>query len=81
MDYPAKPQKQERLASLETKVQHIDDTVKSIQDQVTNHIPTEIKEVKRELHEFKLQQSKLFVGILITTIATLIGVICSILMH
>lgn len=77
MTYPSKPQQEERLATLETRVQHIDETVRNIQLQVTNHIPSEIKEVRTELHEFKLQQSKLFVEILVTTIATLIGVVIS----
>lgn len=68
---------EERLTKVETQVQHIDETVKNIQVQVTNHIPSDIKDLRAELHEFKLQQSKLFVGILITTIATLIGVVIS----
>jgi len=68
---------EERLTKVETQVQHIDETVRNIQVQVTNHIPSEIKDLRTELHEFKLQQSKLFVEILITTIATLIGVVIS----
>ena len=71
---------EERLTKLETRVTHIDDTVKDIQNQVSNHIPTDIKELRRELYEFKLYQSKLFVGLLTAVILTLIGVICNIVL-
>ena len=71
---------EERLTKLETRVTHIDDTVKDIQNQVSNHIPTDISELRRELYEFKLYQSKLFVGLLTAVILTLIGVICNIVL-
>lgn len=80
METLKEPTQIERLAKVEERIKHIDETVKDIQKHITNHIPSEIKEVKQELNEFKLQQSKLFVGILVTTIATLIGVISSLIM-
>jgi uncharacterized coiled-coil protein SlyX len=67
---------EERLAKVETRVQHIDETVKSIQKQVGNHIPTDIGKLRKELNDFKLQQARIFVAILTSTILTLIGVVC-----
>ena len=71
----------QRLASAETSIEHIDKNLDKIWGQVSNHIPTAIAGIGKELNSFKLTQAKLFVGILITTIATLIGVVCSIIMR
>ncbi len=68
---------EERLAKLETRLTHIDETVRDIQNNVSNHIPTDIKALRTELHEFKLHQSKLFVALLTAIILTLVGVVAS----
>jgi len=72
---------EERLTKLETQVEHIDEMVKDIQKNVTNHIPTSIEVLRQDLQDFKLQQSKLFVAILTSLLLTLAGVIISILIQ
>lgn len=72
---------EERLTKLETQVEHIDEMVKDIQKNVTNHIPHSIEDIRQDLQDFKLQQSKLFVAILTSLLLTLAGVIISILIQ
>ena len=70
---------EERLTKLETQVEHIDEMVKDIQKNVTNRIPHSIEDIRQDLQDCKLQQSKLFVAILTSLLLTLAGVIISIL--
>jgi len=69
---------EERLTKVETQVQHIDETVKDIQTQVSNHIPTTIAKLSEELNDYKLSQSKWMIGLLTSVIISLILLVVNI---
>lgn len=69
---------EERLTKVETQVQHIDETVKNIQEQVSNHIPTSIAKLSREFNAYKLNQSKWMIGLLTSVVISLILLVVNI---
>lgn len=69
---------EERLTKVETQVQHIDETVKNIQEQVSNHIPTSIAKLSREFNAYKLSQSKWMIGLLTSVVISLILLVVNI---
>jgi len=71
---------EERLTKVETQVGHIDETVKDIQLQVSNHIPTSISDLSKELNAYKLSQSRWMIGLLTSVVISLILLVVNICM-
>ena len=73
------------IAKLEKDVSWLKSEIGEIKTQVKNHIPSEIKEmghrvceIKKTLNEFKLSQARWQIGILVSIVILLVGVIINI---
>jgi len=71
---------EERLTKVETEVEHIDETLKDIQLNVTNHLPSKIEQLGKDLNRYKLSQSKWMIGLLTTVVISLILLVVNICM-
>jgi len=71
---------EERITKVETEVEHIDETLKDIQLNVTNHLPSKIEQLGKDLNRYKLSQSKWMIGLLTTVVISLILLVVNICM-
>lgn len=85
-------EEQNKIEIVKIKAEHktLKDKIDGISEQVFNHIPTDIKELKKEftaelkairqdLADYKLNQSKWLVGILVSTLLMFIGLILNLI--
>jgi len=60
-----------------TDIAWIKKEIESIKEQVYNHIPSEIKELKKEFNEFKYSNQKWLISILVSIIFLILGVLAT----
>ena len=62
-----------------TDIGWIKTEIRDIKDQVFNHIPTSIKELKEEFVKYKLSNNKWLISILVSLIFIFIGMIANLI--
>ena len=68
-----------RVSSLEEWKKGTENILNSISLQVSNHLPTKIEDLGKEMNNIKLSNSRWLVSILVTLIFVLIGLVINIL--
>jgi len=63
------------IAELQTDITWIKKEIGEIKEQITNAIPHQISVLNKQFHDFQLSNAKWLIGVLVTMIFTLIGVI------
>lgn len=68
-----------QIAVIKTDIHWMRGEIKSIKNQVFNHIPTSIKSLKQELVDYKLSNNKWLISILISLIFVFVGLILNLI--
>jgi len=68
-------QQDKDIEAVKADVRWIKSDIIDIKVQVFNHIPTYIKELKKDFNDYKLSNSKWLIGILISIVFVFIGLI------
>jgi len=68
-------QQDKDIEAVKSDVRWIKSDIMDIKVQVFNHIPTHIKELKKDFNDYKLSNSKWLISILISIVFVFVGLI------
>lgn len=65
------------MVKIDTKFKFIERAIEKIEKQMSNHIPTTICSIKKDLNAFKISQARIFTGILVSVVLMLIALVAN----
>jgi len=72
-------QQDKDIEAVKTDIHWIKREIINVKSQVFNHIPTSIRELKKDFNDYKLSNSKWLIGILISIVFVFIGLIINLI--